>query len=206
MALAAPALAVAPPIIVTLDAGVSCKETQSSKKYYLAFSIKNTGSGTAEVRATALSVTPNSGSTITLTGGLPTAWESVAGGGTILLDYTSEASGDIANGTATATFEVRDPSGVVLTVTQTFNIARLDPCKCVPAPCAPSPTPTPTATPTTSAPAPSGRVAEEPTAESSTSTFDEAEQPTVEATTAPADVEESDAGAEPPASSDGGRG
>lgn len=134
IAVAVSALAVSPPIVVTLSA-TSCKETQSSKKYYLAFSIKNTGSGTAEVRAIALSVAANSGQTVVFSGGLPTAWEPVGGHDTILMDYTSTANGNISQGTATATFEVRDPSGVVQTVTETFNIGSLPPCECVPAPC-----------------------------------------------------------------------
>lgn len=140
IAVAVPALAVSPPIVVTLS-GTSCKETQNSKKYYLAFSIKNTGSGTAQVRATALSVTPNSGQVVTFTEGLPTSWEPAGAHGTIVMDYTSTANGNIANGTATATFEVSDPSGVIQTVTETFDIGSLPPCKCVPAPCAETTTP-----------------------------------------------------------------
>lgn len=134
IAVAVPALAVSPPIVVTLSA-TSCKETRSSKRYYLAFSIRNTGSGIAEVRAISLSVAANSGQMVTFSGGLPTAWEPVGGHDAILLDYTSTKNGNISQGTATATFEVRDPSGVVQTVTETFDIGSLPPCECVPAPC-----------------------------------------------------------------------
>ena len=223
VAVAAPALAVSPPIVVTL-AGTSCKETQGAKKYYLAFSIRNSGSGTAEVRATALSVPPNSGQTVTFTEGLPTPWESVGGHDTLLMDYTSTPNGNIANGTATATFEVSDPSGVVQTVTETFDVGSLPPCECVPAPCSDGQTPATTSSARTAEePAPedapvADAVAEDAPAEESPAQESPAAEATPAETTAPAESEApvedapvestpgpSDGGGEPLVS-DGGRG
>lgn len=136
VAVAAPAVAASPkePIDVDLS-DLTCKETKSSKKYYLAFDIRNIRTFDVEFRITSLVVEPNSGSNITFPGQIPTNWISLGDLATITVGFTSDESGNIANGTAVATFEVRDPSGEVETFTGTFRVPTLSPCPCVPMPC-----------------------------------------------------------------------
>ncbi|UVY82990.1 hypothetical protein NLU66_12230 [Brachybacterium sp. NBEC-018] len=136
---AAPAIAISPTIEPALNTDSSCKETQGSKRYYLAFTIDNKGSADAEVRAIQLSVTPDSGSTVVFSGGLPTRWYPLPGKDSIEMSFRSSTSGNIANGIATATFEVRDLSGSTQNIVTTFRVDSLPPCECVPAPCSPRP-------------------------------------------------------------------
>ena len=132
MAVAAPALAASPPIgpppvMAVLNTNASCKVTGGIHKYRLVFTFTNSGSD-AMVKMTSVSVTPNSGSPVTF----PVSDEapfSLPAGGEEVATYESDKAGNMANGTAVATFEYEDAMGVVQTVTQEFAVPSLPPCK-----------------------------------------------------------------------------
>ena len=132
MAVAAPALAASspidpPPVMAVLNTNASCKVTRGIHKYRLVFTFTNSGSD-AMVKMTSVSVAPNSGSPVTF----PVSDEapfSLPVGGEEVVTYESVKADDMANGTATATFEYEDATGVVQTVTQEFAVPSLPPCK-----------------------------------------------------------------------------
>ena len=132
MAVAAPALAASspidpPPVMAVLNTNASCKVIRGIHKYRLVFTFTNSGSD-AMVKMTSVSVAPNSGSPVTF----PVSDEapfSLPVGGEEVVTYESVKADDMANGTATATFEYEDATGVVQTVTQEFAVPSLPPCK-----------------------------------------------------------------------------
>ena len=132
MAVAAPALAASspidpPPVMAVLNTNASCKVTGGIHKYRLVLTFTNSGSD-AMVKMTSVSVAPNSGSPVTF----PVSDEapfSLPVGGEEVVTYESVKADDMANGTATATFEYEDATGVVQTVTQEFAVPSLPPCK-----------------------------------------------------------------------------
>lgn len=132
VAITAPALAASPPVgpspvIAVLNTNASCKVTGGIHKYRLVFTFTNSGTD-ATVKMTSVSVTPNSGSPVTF----PVSDEapfSLPASGEKVVTYESVKANDMANGTATATFECRDATGVLQTVTQEFAVPSLSPCK-----------------------------------------------------------------------------
>ncbi|MFC0676097.1 hypothetical protein [Brachybacterium hainanense] len=131
IAIAAPAIASSnqPPIDVSLG-GDSCKWTEGHKQYYITFDIANNRNYAVEYRVIALTVTPNSGSTITFTETLPTEWTEIGVGEDSFADFLSNQSNNIAQGTANVTFEVRKVGEQdVEQVTGTFVVSELPPCQ-----------------------------------------------------------------------------
>ena len=113
--------------MAVLNTNASCKVTGGIHKYRLVFTFTNSGSD-AMVKMSSVSVTPNSGSPVTF----PVSDEapfSLPAGGEEVVTYESVKADDMANGTATATFEYEDATGVVQTVTQEFAVPSLPPCK-----------------------------------------------------------------------------
>ncbi|MDV3295485.1 MAG: hypothetical protein LOY01_06650 [Brachybacterium paraconglomeratum] len=131
VAITAPALAASPPVgpspvIAVLNTNASCKVTGGIHKYRLVFTFTNSGSD-AMVKMTSVSVTPNSGSPVTF----PVSDEasfSLPAGVEEVVTYESDKAGNMANGTAVATFEYEDATGVVQAVTQEFAVPSLRPC------------------------------------------------------------------------------
>lgn len=124
----APAYATSPdePIDVVLGAG-SCKQTAGSKRYQLELHFENKSGYDIEYVVTSLTVTPNSGSTITFT--LDGERKFIAEGGTDTDTFVSDRSGDLANGTAAITYIAYDTDGNETPVETTVSITDLPPCK-----------------------------------------------------------------------------
>lgn len=98
-------------------------------RYRLHFDVENTGDP-VDVTLSSVSLNPQSGSAIELkltckdeVTEFPLAVGEERGS-----TFTSEVSGDISNGTATASFLVVNSEGEQIPVTQTFEITSLNPC------------------------------------------------------------------------------